>query len=135
MVRFRSLTMCCSANKPVLVPHPPNFSRGGTKLGPWARRKSSSWFFLLIQRWGWGGGTRAPPLVPPLLLSVYIPRSHRKANFARVNLPPSVCVKSVLLINPRHPVLAYCTPISPEGPVVSLALNRSSVWLSSPVMK
>ena len=81
------------------------------------------------------GGTRAPPLVPPLLLSVYIPRSHHKANFARVNLPPSVCVKSVLLINPRHPVLAYCTPISPEGPVVSLALNRSSVWLSSPVMK
>ena len=40
--------MCCSANKPVLVP--PNFSRGGTTLDPWTRRKSSSWFFKLIQR-------------------------------------------------------------------------------------
>ena len=61
MVRFRSLTMCCSANKPVLVPHPPNFSRRGTKLGPWARRKSSSWFFLLIQRSGGGGDSGPSP--------------------------------------------------------------------------
>ena len=58
-----------------------------------------------------------------------------KSVITRVNLPPSVCVKSVLLINPRHPVLAYCTPISPAGPVVSRALNRSSVCESSPVMK
>ena len=84
---------------------------------------------------GGGGGHGPPPLDPLLLLSIYIPRSHYMANFAQENLPPSVCVKSVLLINPRHPVLAYCTPISPDGPVVSLALNRSSVWLSSPVMK
>ena len=90
---------------------------------------------LSKNKWGGGWGARVPPLDPPLLLSIYIPRSHYKANFERVNLPPSVCVKSVLLINPRHPVLAYCTPISPDGPVVSLALNRSSVWLSSPVMK
>ena len=85
-----------------------------------------------MERGGGGGGEDTGPSPGS---AIYIPRSHYMANFAQENLPPSVCVKSVLLINPRHPVLAYCTPISPDGPVVSLALNRSSVWLSSPVMK
>ena len=49
--------------------------------------------------------------------------------------PPSVCVKSVLLINPRYPVRAYGTAVSVVLPVVNLTLKRSSVSVSSPVMK
>ena len=57
MVRFRSLTMCCSANKPVLVPHPPKFFSGRNKTGPMGTAEIE--FMVLFtdtEVWGGGGG-------------------------------------------------------------------------------